>query len=347
MRTTFALILLAGVSALPLSAKADHPTVGFGAGVAGPITTIGADVLPRGRGAAALRLELSIFDAFTDTELLDFDAVGEHVHSVDRLYSPSLGLAYGISARLTLTARLPYVARTSIRAVEDEGSGPEVHDHGDARGIGDLFVLGIGALAQPKPGRPGVALLGGVKLPVGQKHVQSGGEFFEVEHQPGSGAYDLLLGLAASLPRVPVALSANVLYTVAFKGAYRTDLGDVFSYNLAGGVRLVGGHEEIHIHPDGTEHVHTPQGTALDATLEFNGEWHGHQTTSPSPSLGIVASQEENSGGNVILCSPGLRLSLHSRWSIFATAGFPVVDNSNGIQHETRVRSVMGIGVAF
>lgn len=53
-------------------AKADHPTVGFGSGIAGPAITIPATTLPKGNGSVALRVEYIKFSAFSDAELGQF-----------------------------------------------------------------------------------------------------------------------------------------------------------------------------------------------------------------------------------------------------------------------------------
>lgn len=94
--------------------------------------------------------------------------------------------AYGLTDRLTLGAHLPYLSRQGIREAHLEGGTPELHDHGNANGLGDLKLLGQYSLVRAE-GRE-LAILGGLKLPSGQTDVADQGSRFDVEHQPGSGS---------------------------------------------------------------------------------------------------------------------------------------------------------------
>jgi hypothetical protein len=72
--------------------------------------------------------------------------------------------------------------------------------------------------------------------------------------------------------------------------------------------------------------------------LELNGEWHAKQVEG-----GV---KDQNSGGNVIYISPGLRLSM-DKWSGFVSVGIPVIRDPNGIQAEPDFRIATGISLAF
>ncbi len=72
--------------------------------------------------------------------------------------------------------------------------------------------------------------------------------------------------------------------------------------------------------------------------MELNGEWHGKQET--------AGFTDENSGGNTIYVSPGLRLSI-DQWSGFVSVGLPVVKDLNGIQAEPDWRVSTGASLAF
>jgi hypothetical protein len=81
-----------------------------------------------------------------------------------------------------------------------------------------------------------------------------------------------------------------------------------------------------------------PAGPVVDLVLELNGEWHDKQGTS-----GV---KDQNSGGNTIYLSPGVRVSV-DKWSSYVSLGIPVVNEPNGIQPVPSWRLITGISVAF
>lgn len=316
-------------------ARADHPTVGFGAGIAGPAITIPATTLPKGGGAVTLRVEYVKFDAFSDAELARFAAQGTEVHSVDYLLSPSVGVGYGLTDSLTIGMRLPYVLRTGIREGHDEGGEIAIDNHGDSDGVGDLTLLGQYRLLRNEDLNLESALLGGIKMPTGATGFKDrNGVLFETEHQPGSGSWDPLLGMAVSKRIGVMSFDANLLYTFATGGAQRTNLGDRLHYNFATSYRL--GKEQGHHHSNGTaDHHHL----SWDLILEMNGEWQEKQRIS-----GVV---DENSGGSLVYISPGARLCGDSGWAATLSVGVPVIEERNGVQHETDLRLVGGLTKGF
>ena len=55
---------------------------------------------------------------------------------------------------------------------------------------------------------------------------------------------------------------------------------------------------------------------------------------------------DPNSGGHVLLLSPGLRVS-YGGVSGFATFGIPIVNQMNGLQSKTEYRVFTGVSYAF
>ena len=136
-----------------------------------------------------------------------------------------------------------------------------------------------------------------------------------------------------------------MLYTLAGDGARDTNLGDRFQYNAAVSYRLRGGeeaeHTHSHSHKDGPadhHHDHGPSEMAVDLVLELNGEWSDKQTEG--------GETDENSGGNTVYLSPGLRLSTDD-WSGYLSVGIPVVNDLNGIQAEPDWRVLTGFSVSL
>lgn len=330
------------VGAFVGSAAADHPTVGFGVEVAGPITTLAPTPLPKGFMSIGLRWERINFSPFSDAQLESYAEAGEEgVHSVDYISVPSLGLGYGVTNEFTLAARIPYVMRSNIRAGEIEMGTPEVHSHGDSEGLGDIVLLGQYRVVHKEDDAVEVTPLVGIKMPTGKTDVENDGELLETEFQPGSGAWDPLVGLAASKTISGVAVYAGVLFELATEGSQETNLGSSLLYSVAVTYRFSKKKKDIHIHEDGSEHVHgeVDSGTGLDVMVELNGESRDKET--------IAGESEENSGGTLLLLSPGLRVSALGHWGAFASVGIPLLQDLNGIQTDVKYRVVAGVGVGF
>ena len=147
---------------------------------------------------------------------------------------------------------------------------------------------------------------------------------------------------------------ANVLGVLAARGAQDTKLGDRFLYNAALSYRLAGHAEQSapaslpssamahgpvpHRQAHPLDKIPAPPRWTVDAILELNGEWHDFESTS-----GV---RDPNSGGHVLLLSPGLRIA-RGAFSGFASFGIPIVNDMNGLQSKTGYRLFTGIAYAF
>jgi len=368
--------LCAGLISLSLTgpAMAHHPGGTSNASEAGPIYTIPATTLEQGRVAAFVVYEFIRLNNLDNFTLATAAGQHQHVHSIGTISSAAIGAAFGITDDLMVSVRLPYVERTNIR----EGTHSHLHggevinsvtDRGGTDGVGDLTALGQWRFFNNQATGTQAAVLFGLKAPTGRTRVYDRqGERFETEFQPGSGSYDPLAGLALSQHLGRWSFDTNVLYVFANKGAQRTNLGDRFQYNAALSYRLFGsGVEEARAveagppaaymhaghdhHAPAARHDHTPDHVhshhlevprvpqlAIDAVLEFNGEWHDKQV--------IDREKDRNSGGNVVYLSPGVRVSYGSL-SGFVSVGVPVVNHMNGLQSKPRERVVTGLAFAF
>ncbi len=76
-----------------------------------------------------------------------------------------------------------------------------------------------------------------------------------------------------------------------------------------------------------------------DLIIEVNGEWKQKQK--------INGAKDKNSGGTAVFLSPGLRLSMNDRWTAYLSMGVPVIQDLNGIQTDTSVRTITGISISF
>ena len=79
---------------------------------------------------------------------------------------------------------------------------------------------------------------------------------------------------------------------------------------------------------------HDANGPSLDVVLEFNGVWQAKQL--------VAGVRDNNSGGNIIYVAPGARLNFGHGYSIFVSAGLPVLQDANGFAHESDFRLIVG-----
>ena len=308
------------------SAWADHPTVSFSEDSAGPIQTISATPLPKRHWGVSVSVEYQRFDVFSDEELRNFARAGRTVDSTDYLLSPSVGLAYGLTENLTLLARLPYLKRDNIRESELEDGEAKAHEHGDSAGLGDLILLGKWRLFR-EPVE--VAPLLGFKVPTGKtRDEDEAGKKFEADHQPGSGSWDGLFGLAITRRSGPWNLSGSFLYTLAVEGAQETDLGDQVTLSVGAAYRL-------NQHPNRHESHHH-----LATDLIMEAVWEHHQSQVARGRKG------PESGGTQFWIAPGFRLGL-GRFSWATSVGIPIAQDFNGAQHEPEVKLLTVISAGF
>ncbi len=311
---------------------ADHPSIAFGHEASGPVNTISALSLPRGALAIGLRNEYIDRDALSDARLAGLAADGiEGVHSVDTINSASIALAYGLSETLSVSVRLPWVARESIREGELEDGAGEAHSHGDASGIGDLLALANWRAWNNE--RTHFALQLGLKAPSGETDESDRGQRLDTEFQPGSGAWDVLTGAALSRVYTHFSVHTNILYGWSGSGAKDTELGDVLSYNVA----LVYALPAADRHADAagaTPHRHLK----FDALIELNGETRWNNA--------IAGVRDVNSGGTVLYVSPGMRATFGD-FATFVSVGLPIVDNPHGIQSDVSFRLSGGLSMLF
>ncbi len=329
-----------------MTAMADHPAVNLDVGAAGPVSTIPARTLPKGMKTLSLSTQIVSNDELSDATLKTLASRHEHGHSTSSVTEYALSGAYGVTDNLTLGVRLPYIDRQNFRAGEHHhgGTGDQVVAGGDISGIGDLALFGQYRFFQSEGGRHAAAVLLGARAPTGTTDERSDqGELFEVDHQPGTGAWGGLFGLSWSSSFGRLGVDASVLYTLLTEGDRDTYSGDIINYNLSLAYRLLSGaesHEHAHESMQSGHHHHeTGLLQSLDLVVELNGDWRDRVET--------AGEEEGNTGGNVIYFSPGLRANLAGGWSAYTSVGLPVITDLNGTQAEPDYRVIAGIGKTF
>lgn len=336
IKTILIQIPLASYLFIP-AAYADHASPSFETGAAGAIMTTPGATLEKGEIVAGFAAQFIELDDISDAELEALGLAHEDVHSVDNLLNFTASFAYGFTDNLTVGFSLPYIERHNIReAHHDHNTGlGEAGFAGDSEGIGDINLFGQYRFYRNDI--QDVAVLAGVKLPSGntsEREIE--GTLFEVEQQPGSGSVDPFVGFAMNHNLGRAGISANILYTFTNEGTRQTELGDIFNYNLAVSYRAYS--------PEGThDHQHHHHAFNLldyvDLALELNGDYR--------EKVDINGMEEEHSGGHTLFISPGLRVGLAHRLSLYTSVGIAVINDYNGQQSEPDYRVVGGLSLTF
>ena len=321
-----------GLLALGAPAHADHGLTGQG-GSAGNV--LSPSTLPKGAFAFSFGLGLAVPERRSDAELVALTADHIHAHAGDYTLTGVLGLAYGLTDRISLSASVPYVRRDRLRA--------GVHDHhstvvnraealGTVSGLGDVRVTAQARVIDWHGG--GLSLVAGLKAPTGHtSQAGDNGELLEVEHQPGSGSWDLITGAAigGKIGRADIAVSASREWTTT--GARETELGDRTLVGLSLS-RTLGAMAH---HDDSGEAPHGHDATALfvEATYEAEGKQE------------IAGAVEANGGSKAIWLSPGARREWASGWSAGAAVGVPLWQEV-GLSHpDNKLRATLSLGRRF
>ena len=326
-------------------ALADHMGPS-GVGSGGGMIVFSPDTLDGGHWAAGFRLTYTRPDQRSDALLEALASEHIHAHNTDYNLNASLGLAYGVSHHLTVSAELPYVRRDDLREGTHEHDGETaangVEQLGTVAGIGDVNLLAKYRLTEGDG--VGFALIGGVKLPTGSTHRRSpDGERLETEHQPGTGSWDPIAGASASARIGGVQLTASGVYQFATTGAQQTRLGDRFQGGIALSHRFGSAEPPHHHDADEGEHHHHDEAVerhdSWDGFVELAGEWEGRQR--------VGGEVEEASGGKWLWVAPGLRYNSASGWSAGAAVAVPVWQRIRASHPDNRYRLLLSLGRAF
>jgi len=323
-------------------ARAHCPAFGGGIGIAGPITTFSAATLPEGKGVLGVRAEYTRFDPLAAEELSQIVADGQTGHSLKSQVVYSLGGAYGISDDLTVGVSLPYLQRDGITAVHfDRDSGMSMqHDIGDSNGQGDLTLYGEYRVVRKLYEGIDLSLIAGLKTPTGVTDNTSNYQRIETEHQPGSGSWDPIVGIALSKRIERLSLHASGLYTITTQGSQSTGLGNRAQASVAAAYRFGG--KENYGECDAIYEYFYPESRdrwLSDLVLELNGQWQDKMQVKGFP--------DASTGGTVLYLSPGGRVSFDGRYSASLSVGIPVYQQLHGNQSEVDYRVVTGLAVAF
>ena len=327
--------LLASATATSTWACNGSHVLGVGGGHSATAYTISANTMEKGSLFLGINAETVRNKNLSDSAMLaELNSGGDHLHAIDFINSYSLSASYGITDDLTLNVQLPYVTRKGIRAGEDVGGGVyEVHPHDDIKELGDAS-----ALLQYKvyDDKFKVALIAGIKAPTGKDDVTFEGEVLEADLQSGSGSLDLFAGVAFTKDFEDFSLHSDLLYKYNNKGVGESELGDIFTYNVALSYNLVDHKPHVSLTESEKENH---RGYSVDTFIELNGERARQDRFN-----GSIAN---NTGHNIIFATTGLQVSTENNYSLSFSVSVPVYQDMIGVQNNVSYKSTIGIGKSF
>jgi hypothetical protein len=316
--------------------EADHASPSFETGSAGAINTLSGSTMPKGKLVFSIGAQFIELDDISNDRLEELAATDEEVHSTDSLLKLSANVAYGLTDDLSIGFSLPYVNRQNISEGENDGPGAgEAELAGDSTGIGDLSLFAQYRFFNSE--FSDIAFIVGVNTPTGdtsEKEIE--GKRFEAEQQPGSGSWDPFTGISFNRNWGRLGISSNILYTFVTEGTQDTSLGNIFNYNIATSYRayhVVEKHDhKHHDHVNGIVDY-------VDVVLELNGDYRER--------VEISDVEDSNTGGNTLYLSPGVRIGIAHKWSLYSSVGIPIINDLGGIQSEPDLRISAGISAMF
>ena len=252
----------------------------------------------------------TFFPSFDRSDLrLDGEKVTDPLDRQVRVRGELFVLPYEVvSNRLVVMAVLPYLDKTL------EMGSPGRRERLSVNGFGDLaMAVKLGIFQRDRPNlTTRAALFGRLKLPTGDDDaVGPGGQLLPKSLQLGTGSVDTSAGLILTHSVGPLGLSGDVIYD------FNTDsggfaFGDVLHYDVALGYRIL------------PRIYRTYPAKQINLYLEANGTWSRRNTLQGNPLA--------DSGGPLLLLSPGVQFIPWSSFLVEATYQVPVWQELNGAQ---------------
>lgn len=241
---------------------------------------------------------------------------GHHFHDKTHEEIHHLMLGGKVNEQLTLMAEVPYIVRNLI----------EIDDHSilgssqQSEGFGDLLMLGQYKLLGQEDNA--LSAVAGIKFPTGVNSQENSiGTKFEPELQPGSRAFDYVLGGIYQREDGRWTSTANLAYVLKTEGEQDFELGDLLSTSL-----LV----DFLINPD---HDNWRTRIGIDANLQYE------QKQKES------GEKIADSGGVTLLMGPTFNIAANNRVSIFGSVMLPLYQDLGGVHQDLDWTSVGGIKI--
>lgn len=313
--------LAAVLAALAISASNSHANHGPGTSGGGS-ATVGGETLAPGKWDLSLRYDYTNFQnisrAGAERRALgsgEFDAVQES-------HLTTFGVAFGIVDDLQIGASIGYYKANGFIDAESE-EGVAESGTSDPDGLTDLALTLKYRVMKGQPGN--LSVIGGVIAPTGRDDVSLGnGESLEPSSQPGTGAWAYQFGLAYSRYLTSrVTVDASGVYTLrtehdGFEVGDRLDLGVAAAYRI-------------------TESVKTFPNYSVFA--EVNAVHLGKDKED--------GDRNPNTGGWTVYLTPGARVRFNDTVAFTVAPSFPVIQEENGEQIDSRFKLAATLSVSF
>jgi hypothetical protein len=238
----------------------------------------------------------------------------------------SVGLRYGLTKNITLSALLPYVFLYTPT--------------GNDSGLGDLSLMGTFNILHKN--NFSMALQAGIELPTG---IQKNGTFDNGTIVVGSGSYDPMVGAIFAKSWNNFTLQANGLYKYTTKGFKDNYYGSILAQNLSLSYKIRQGTSFCPaMTTDDKEKTANGKGETSSNNIGwavfggYYGEWLDHIKEN-----NIV---DENSGYYMGFMTLGNNIS-YKKWSFPLTLSLPIIQKMNGNQSDGGFRLRLGIIKSF
>lgn len=261
-------------------------------------------------------------ERFSDDTLLTESANGHDIHSADWLAEFVIAGSYGINDKLTVSLSIPFEVLSGFRFVEDDGvNPPAVNGANSVVGLGDMTLLGKYSISTDPVEYS--ALLG-VKMPTGSTtQKDNSGNFLEPDHQPGTGSWDPLVGVALAKQWERFTFGGSVLWRITTEGRHEFKPGQQVFISMKAEYQL-------------TELGKFPR---VFGFLELS-----EQFSAKDQDDGV---KNQDTGGSIMTLGPGLRVRVNEHVTFAGLITFPIYQGLYGIQHEERFEFMFGTSVDF
>jgi len=261
-------------------------------------------------------------ETFSDDRLLTESANGHDIHSVDWLAEFSISGSYGVTDHLNVSLSLPFEVIHGFRFVENDGvNPPAVQEANSIVGMGDsTFLTKYSLNADPVE----LAVIAGVKVPTGNTgQKDNAGNLLEPDHQPGTGSWDPMIGVAAMHQFEGFTFGGSMLYRYTTEGRHDFRPGQQLTIATKGEVQVagLGRFPRVYVSLELAE-----QFTAMDRDLNVRN----HDT-----------------GGSSLTLGPGARIRVNDHVTFAGSFAFPLYQGLYGEQHKERFEFLFGTGVDF
>jgi len=268
-------------------------------------------------GILTLPKKMFLAEAYSDFRTIkDGNAPEEDEKLLTKMLISSVGIRYGITKNLTVSALLPYVNLYT--------------NNGSDSGLGDLILLGTYTVYAKD--KFNFAVQGGIELPTG---VQKSSRFDNTTVVVGSGSYDPMVGVLFSKQWNKLTLSGNALYKHTTNGFQDNYYGSLSVHGVGVSYKIKG--ENPICATDGLD-TKTPSDFGISATVGYSGEW--------LDKLKEDNVVDEDSGHYLGLANLGGTF-LYKKWAFPITLSLPIINGMNGLQNDFGYRFRIGIIRAF